>query len=572
MAVAAETDVTPPELILLEIAAFPTTTAVPPEPEPAPEPAPRPEGFEDTWPRPAPRTGRCLERHLNKLQGGFHDMIKRGFQHHLFLVALPCEAMGVDEHIPRKEYIVSQYYKIRSRGVGLGHHSRGCTVGHAEEAVATTYMCGQISARTVRRYVVEFRVAYVFFLRATLYDRTPKDKGVVIDSDSDDFFGPETVEDESRVTLARRVLRESFKMRLLFERFSLEPTVKFILQPWEWAHPSELSGPITSLSIRGEGGKNGSLQHVVSLEDETVATETYMSSACFLSVDGKRAVHRVEPSPGGMGFRATMPGGRRFQKKDQRPPRTKLVYDVTRVWRREGQAPSKDDLRQLAALEEADDKRNVGCCSRERWRNHPSWNRLAPEDDVPTAGPKQERGANLIDLHEVRTTIRLKVIRDGFKVGAANLTLESITDFINEHIVCPLSQKATAGEPAKVYSVSRETVRKWLHELGFSVKHHTKGIFFDGHDDDAVVAARDKYLGIMRDYRRRARFTWVNEKGEEEKHVPQLRGDEKEVIFVTHDEASAKTNDGQRFAWASDHEQVLKKKSDGANFRSATSL
>ena len=46
-------------------------------------------------------------------------------------------------------------------------------------------------------------------------------------------------------------------------------------------------------------------------------------------------------------------------------------------------------------------------------------------------------------------------------------------------------------------SVSVETARKWLHELGFDVLQMSKGVFIDGHERPAVVESREKFIRKM---------------------------------------------------------------------------
>jgi hypothetical protein len=91
-------------------------------------------------------------------------------------------------------------------------------------------------------------------------------------------------------------------------------------------------------------------------------------------------------------------------------------------------------------------------------------------------------------------------------------------------------------------------------------------MYYDGHEREDTVKARHVFLDKKRELYRRALFWFVNEKGEMELHSPDLRSGEKAVIFVYHDEASAKTNDEQRAYWGTEWSQVLRKKNEGANF------
>ena len=38
------------------------------------------------------------------------------------------------------------------------------------------------------------------------------------------------------------------------------------------------------------------------------------------------------------------------------------------------------------------------------------------------------------------------------------------------------------------HELSKQTARKWLHILGFKQLNHQKGVYFDGHERDDVVA------------------------------------------------------------------------------------
>ena len=47
--------------------------------------------------------------------------------------------------------------------------------------------------------------------------------------------------------------------------------------------------------------------------------------------------------------------------------------------------------------------------------------------------------------------------------------------------------------------VHENTARRWLLQLGFSRTHHPKGVYFDGHDREDVVAYRQAFLTKMND-------------------------------------------------------------------------
>ncbi len=51
--------------------------------------------------------------------------------------------------------------------------------------------------------------------------------------------------------------------------------------------------------------------------------------------------------------------------------------------------------------------------------------------------------------------------------------------------------------------ISKETVRKWLHILGFTQVNHQKGVYFDGHERDDVVAYRQLFVDQLSELDRR---------------------------------------------------------------------
>ncbi len=51
--------------------------------------------------------------------------------------------------------------------------------------------------------------------------------------------------------------------------------------------------------------------------------------------------------------------------------------------------------------------------------------------------------------------------------------------------------------------ITREIARKWLHILGFKLVNHQKGVYFDGHKRDDVVAYRKVFLDKLTELDRR---------------------------------------------------------------------
>ena len=73
--------------------------------------------------------------------------------------------------------------------------------------------------------------------------------------------------------------------------------------------------------------------------------------------------------------------------------------------------------------------------------------------------------------------------------GRPNLTAGAFCQWVNNELL-----PNSVLEPGYPRSVSAETARKWLHELGFNVLQMSKGVFIDGPD---VVESREKFLRKM---------------------------------------------------------------------------
>lgn len=48
--------------------------------------------------------------------------------------------------------------------------------------------------------------------------------------------------------------------------------------------------------------------------------------------------------------------------------------------------------------------------------------------------------------------------------------------------------------------ISRATAWRWMHNLGFSYMGYKKGVYFDGHEDPAVIADRNLKTKLLREY------------------------------------------------------------------------
>ena len=86
----------------------------------------------------------------------------------------------------------------------------------------------------------------------------------------------------------------------------------------------------------------------------------------------------------------------------------------------------------------------------------------------------------------------------------------------------------------KDVEVCTSTASLWLHEMGFAHKQFSKGVYFDGHERDDVVADRRLYLDTLASYESRM---WIS-------HSPAPSPSCHPIIRVFHDES---TNADQSF-------------------------
>ena len=86
------------------------------------------------------------------------------------------------------------------------------------------------------------------------------------------------------------------------------------------------------------------------------------------------------------------------------------------------------------------------------------------------------------------------------------------------------------------------------------------GIYYDGHERSDVVEYQIKFLEEIFQYEK----YMAKYEGESMECVPPiLEFNEKEIVFVTHDECIFYSNDGKRGVWAKSGELPLRKKGNG---------
>ncbi|KAJ8101608.1 hypothetical protein POJ06DRAFT_237718 [Lipomyces tetrasporus] len=110
-------------------------------------------------------------------------------------------------------------------------------------------------------------------------------------------------------------------------------------------------------------------------------------------------------------------------------------------------------------------------------------------------------------------------------------------------------------------TISLTTITRYLQLWGFSLKGHTKDIYYDGHERTDVVDYRKSWAATMMDYR-----TKMREYGGEdcsEVIMPDLQDGDKEVVLVTHDECYFNSNDDVTITWTEKGESTIKKNGQG---------
>ena len=130
------------------------------------------------------------------------------------------------------------------------------------------------------------------------------------------------------------------------------------------------------------------------------------------------------------------------------------------------------------------------------------------------------------------------VLDNGYIKGMPNLTLQKFVSWIKE---------------SKSVDVCTSTASVWLHDMGFSYKQFSKGVYFDGHERDDVVESRKMYLELVESFRSRM---WVS-------MSPCLNPVCCPIIRVFHDESAFYANSDQSFHWTDGSRQALKQKSLG---------
>ena len=135
------------------------------------------------------------------------------------------------------------------------------------------------------------------------------------------------------------------------------------------------------------------------------------------------------------------------------------------------------------------------------------------EMELSSSRGKHIKWKSLMHDENFRCEAKQYVLDNGYIKGKPNLTLQQFVDWVKEE---------------KDTEVSITTVSVWLHDLGFSYKQFSKGVYFDGHERTDVVADKKAYLEMLASYDGRM---WVS-------HSPAPDPNLSPVIRVFHDEST----------------------------------
>ena len=125
--------------------------------------------------------------------------------------------------------------------------------------------------------------------------------------------------------------------------------------------------------------------------------------------------------------------------------------------------------------------------------------------------------------------------------GAPNLTSANFVSWVNEKWDV---------------RVCEETARLWLHKMGFTFRQFSKGVYFDGHERDAVVKHRKEYLDTLS-------FLQDRMLTSPSQYPPPTTTTLPPIIRVFHGESTFHANADQTFHWSDGSNQALKQKSLG---------
>ena len=161
-------------------------------------------------------------------------------------------------------------------------------------------------------------------------------------------------------------------------------------------------------------------------------------------------------------------------------------------------------------------------------------------------------------------------IKDRLKQGGKHeegyLTIQQLQTYINDVLfkdpdIVPMEVLDMHEARYNSREVSKMTVLRWMHKLGFKWADSSSAPFCDRHEDPDVVAYRQEWVKNMLQLKPRLPV-WNDTTGKPE--WPNLSVGEIPLFHGNHDESMLYANEGNRFAWVSMDGYHLKPKGDGA--------
>ncbi|KAL5469087.1 hypothetical protein EMCRGX_G030283 [Ephydatia muelleri] len=157
-------------------------------------------------------------------------------------------------------------------------------------------------------------------------------------------------------------------------------------------------------------------------------------------------------------------------------------------------------------------------------------------------------------------------LKQGGKHEDGFVTIHHIQSYINESLlhdpdIVPI--EVLDMHEARYHSreVSKMTVLRWVHKLGFKWADSSNALFCDRHEDPDVVAYHKEWVAKMLELKPRLPIlNLVSGKPE----WPTLPPGSIPLLHGNHEEAMMYANEGNRFAWVSKDGYHLKPKGDGS--------
>jgi hypothetical protein len=159
---------------------------------------------------------------------------------------------------------------------------------------------------------------------------------------------------------------------------------------------------------------------------------------------------------------------------------------------------------------------------------------------------------------KVKSLLKDEYIKASVDTYLKNNKFTATPDKLKRHLEEEIFPKM---DPSKILTISSETARKWMHQMGWRHQIYKKGIYIDGHEREDVVAYRKEFLSQMGEWQKY--MVDYDEETLEPIPNPYIGNGIKQHILVTHDESTFNANDDTNRGWMPQGEQPLRKKSRG---------